>query len=413
MFRNSTKPNAGRWIATIGVTAAAVGLSSSFALAAPAESAAAAKPLVVKADGLFDGTQFQNGKYAVLIKGNKIVKVAPADQISGAGARVIDVPGGMILPGFIDMHTHHILNGVPPQRILEHGVTTARDLGGPTTTPTIPNKPYQLGQFYSGPILQAPGGYPNIVFPGSGVEVETVAQARAKVAELAAKGATVITVSLEPGGEYGAPWWWHVPDPQPRWPTLSDELLNAIVTKAHAIGLPVSAYLGDDAGAKRALAADVDEWAHSPCLALSKDTVADAGARHIAIDGTIDTEVKCEAALDNAAALVAAGAKLFYATDMGHPDIPHGADAQEIHMGIHVGFHNGKDYIAGLTDALASATSKAGEYLGVPKLGRIVAGAPADIIVTGADVRAVFKELEYPRVVIKDGNVVIRRSAGQ
>ena len=65
----------------------------------------------------------------------------------------------------------------------------------------------------------------------------------------------------------------------------------------------------------------------------------------MAIDGTIDTEVQCAGVHDNAAEFLSrAGAKLFYSTDMGHPDIPHGIDAQEIHMGLHVGFHSGKDY---------------------------------------------------------------------
>jgi imidazolonepropionase-like amidohydrolase len=150
-----------------------------------------------------------------------------------------------------------------------------------------------------------------------------------------------------------------------------------------------------------------------PCGFLSPTVIAKAGEKKIAIDGTIDTSVQCTYVHDNAADLVAAGARLFYATDMGHPDIPHGIDAQEIHMGLHVGFHNGKDYPTSLAAALASATSKGGKYLGVPLLGQIVPGAPADIIVTGSNVLEKFKELEFPRVVIKSGWVVIERKAGQ
>lgn len=98
---------------------------------------------------------------------------------------------------------------------------------------------------------------------------------------------------------------------------------------------------------------------------------------------------------------------------MGHPDIPHGIDAQEIHIGLHVGFHNGQDYGTALAQALASATSQAGEYLGLAPLGQIVPGAPADLIVIGSDVHANFKELEYPRVVISGGQVVIERAQGE
>jgi hypothetical protein len=321
------------------------------------------------------------------------------------------------------MHTHHLINAVPPLRMLEHGVTTARDLGSAEPlTPATTNKPYRLRQFLSGPILQAPGGYPNVVFPGSGVEVAGVDNVRAKVDSLVAQGASVIAVSLELGGEFGAPWGWHeASSPPGKWATLSDDELNAIVDQAHnKHNVRVTAYLGNSASARRALKAGVDEWAHSPCDTLDGDVIADAGtlplydgSKGIAIDGTIDTEIKCTGALDNAAALVKAGAKLFYSTDMGHPDIPHGIDAQEIHMGIHVGLDNKEDFLTSLTQALARATSEGGKYLGLEPLGQIVPGAPADLIVIGSDVRVNFKELEFPRLVVKGGLVVIERAKGE
>jgi imidazolonepropionase-like amidohydrolase len=375
-------------------------------------NAATPQPLVIQADVLFDGTQFLSGQ-AVLVENGIIAKVAPANQINVAGARVEKVPGGTILPGFIDMHTHHILNAVPPRRMLEHGVTTARDLGGPAKPVQI-NRPYQLRQFTSGLILSAVGGYPNVVFPGSGVEVKGTAQARAAVDKQIAGGASVIAVSLERGGEYGAPWHWHVPASTPPWPVLTDAELDAIVDQAHNVHhVRVVAYLGNDQGAQRALAAGIEEWAHMPCNRLTPGTIAAVGAAGVAIDGTIDTEVECRGVHENAADLVAAGAKLFYATDMGHPDIPHGIDAQEIHMGTHAGLDNGKPWVDSITQALASATSQAGDYLGLTPLVRIKKGAPADLIVIGSDPRANFKELEYPRLVVKDGLVVIKRAKGE
>lgn len=371
--------------------------------------------LVLRAKTLFDGTKILDGPFAVRIENGIIVKVGRTKQVDTTGARVLNVPGGTILPGFIDMHTHHLINRVPPRRMLEHGVTTARDLGSaePITAAST-NKPFQLRQFFSGPILQAPNGYPNVVFPGSGVEIAGEAAVRAKVDSLVRQGATVIAVSLEKGGEFGAPWGWHEATVPPPWATLTDDELKWIVDQAHNVNhVRVTAYLGDDESAQRALAAGVDEWAHSPCEPLSATVIAAAGSKGIAVDGTIDTEIKCEGALDNAASLVGAGAKLFYSTDMGHPDIPHGIDAQEIHMALHVGFHNGKDFLTALTLALASATSEAGKYLGLEPLGQIVPGAPGDVIVIGGDVRSVFKELEFPRVVVKDGLLVIKRAKGE
>ena len=99
---------------------------------------------------------------------------------------------------------------------------------------------------------------------------------------------------------------------------------------------------------------------------------------------------------------------------MGHLDIPHGIDANEIHMHLHAGLHNnGFDFPAALRDALKAATSAPAIYLGLAPLGTIAINAPADIVVINGDVRASFKELETPRLVVKNGYVVINRPAGE
>jgi imidazolonepropionase-like amidohydrolase len=113
------------------------------------------QPLIISTGAIFDGTKFIEGNNAVLVQNGKIKQVGPANTLKVKNARVVNIPGGMILPGFIDMHTHHVINQVPPRRMLEHGVTTARDLGSAEPlTPASTNKPYQLRQFLSGPILR-------------------------------------------------------------------------------------------------------------------------------------------------------------------------------------------------------------------------------------------------------------------
>ena len=374
-----------------------------------------APALIIRAGAIFDGTTFIEGEHDVLIQKGKIAQIGPINTIKKDDVRVVKIPGGTILPGFIDMHTHHLLNKVPPLRMLEHGVTTARDLGSPEpiTGAVIDKKPYQLRQYFSGPILQAPGGYPNVAFSGSGVEVSGDSIVRAKVDALATQGASVIAVSIDDGLETGAPWHWHNPSTPPPWPTLSDADLLSIVDQAHKKGLKVTAYFGNDAGAQRALAASVDEWAHMPCELLTGSVIAEAGIKQIAIDTTIDTFVECPGVHENAHHLAAAGARLFYGTDMGHLDIPHSIDSNEIHMLLRTGFQNGLDYGQSLTKALITATSAPANYLGLAPLGQIATNAPADIVVINGDVRASFKELEYPRLVIKNGYVVINRIAGE
>ena len=374
-----------------------------------------AQTLIIRAGAIFNGTFFEDGEHDILIKKGKITKIGPINTIRVNGARVIKIPEGTILPGFIDMHTHHLINNVPPLRILQHGVTTARDLGSaePITGAVIDKKPYQLRQFYSGPILQASGGYPNVAFPGSGVVVSGNSDVRAKVDALVTQGASVIAVSLDDGLETGAPWHWHMPASPPPWPTLSDADLLSIVDQAHKKGLKVTAYFGNDAGAQRALTAGVDEWAHMPCELLTGSVIAEAGSKKIAIDTTIDTFVQCPGVHENSDLLLGAGAQLFYGTDMGHLDIPHGIDSNEIHMLLHAGFHNGLGYVPSLTKALIAATSAPAAYLGLAPLGTIALNAPADIVVIGGNVRDNFKALEYPTLVVKNGYVVINRLAGE
>ncbi len=76
----------------------------------------------------------ENG--TLIVKGNRIWKVGPADAVTvPQKARVFDVTGKTIIPGFIDVHAHlpNSSNGISPQQSwpyfanLAYGVTTAHD----------------------------------------------------------------------------------------------------------------------------------------------------------------------------------------------------------------------------------------------------------------------------------------------
>ncbi len=392
------------------------------------------KEIVLQADTLFDGTKIYTGAgpYAVRVGSNgKITQVGLATQVRTEGAKVKYYKGGTILPTFIDAHTHHLLNGVPALRLLEHGVTTARDLGSPEPIKAATTgKTYDLRQFMSGPILSKAGGYPNNVFPGAGVDISNAEDAKTVVDRLVTEGASVISVSLEGGGESGAPWMKHDPVPASGWPVMSGEELDAIVAEAHKKGVKVAAYIGNQAGADMALLHKVDEWAHMPCNLLTPQTFKDAADAGVVIDGTLDTEVACEGVLEhgNAIAFLKAGGKLLYATDNGHTDIPNGADAEEIHHIFHAEMINAivnkgmtpppasmEVIVDAVTVALTAATSAPAKYLLGDKtlLGQLVPGAPADVMVIGSNVMQNFKELEYPRIVMKGGQIVIQRTAGE
>jgi imidazolonepropionase-like amidohydrolase len=358
---------------------------------------------VIAADRVFDGTRVLE-HHAVAVSGDRIAAVAPADRLRGPGPLIRFA--GTVLPGFIDLHGHPLLGQVPPETILRHGITTVRDTGGPLVAPSGGDG--RLRVLGAGPILTAPGGYPIPVFgPGVGVEVPDIQTARTAVGQLVAGGAALIKIALDPGGSPGAPWSGHQLGSPPPWPIPSLEVVRAIVEEAHAHGRIVSVHLSGPQGAELALDAGVDEWAHVPCEPISPELVARAAAAGVRVVSTLDTLSHCAGAADNASQLVQAGIRLLYGTDLAHPDVPWGIDAQELQLMLQAAH-------GALTppEVLSAATARAGEHLGLAPLGQLVEGAPADLIGVRGNPLEQFKLLEYPDLVVSGGATIVEPIEG-
>jgi imidazolonepropionase-like amidohydrolase len=353
---------------------------------------------VITADRVFDGTRVLED-HAVAVWGDRIAAVAPAGHLSGPGQLIRFA--GTLLPGFIDLHGHPLLGQVPPGKLLRHGITTIRDTGGPLVAPSGGDG--RLRVLGAGPILTAPGGYPIPVFGlGAGREVPDVQAARRAVGRLVDGGAALIKIALDSGGSPGAPWSVHQPGSPPPWPIPSLELVRAIVGEAHAHGRIVAAHLSGPEGARLALDAGVDEWAHVPCDPISPELIARAAAAGVRVVSTLDTQSHCAGVAGNASQLIEAGIRLLYGTDLAHPDVPWGIDAQELQLMLHVGH-------GALTppEVLSAATARAGEHLGLAPLGRLVEGAPADLIGVRGNPLDQFKLLEYPDLVVSGGATIV------
>ncbi len=387
-----------------------------------ADSSSPNKILLLHATQVFDGEKMLNNT-SILIENGIIKEVAPRDSfkaIDTSAINIIDLGNATLLPGFIELHAHVNYRQVPTDIVLQHGITTVRDLGGAIHFPRGGNGKLRL--LSAGPILTVENGYPiNKMGKGShALAIRSEAHAKQIVQRLIENGAVIIKIALEAGGEVGAPWssahHHHQNQHSPAsshhsptnthhvasattWPMLSETIVKAIVSEAHKLGIKVTAHVGEQQGVKIALNAGVDEWAHMPCAVIPKALLAQAVAQKVNIVTTLDTLSKCTGIAHNTTALAELGANFLYGAEIAHPDIPWGIDAQEL---MSIQQHTQLSFI----EVLKTATSKAGKYLNIPLLGQLKANAPADIIAVKGELAHSFKKLEYPQLVISGGHII-------
>lgn len=380
--------------------------------------------ILLHAARVFDGSNIRTDTSVLVING-QVAQIGTRESFKSSNAKVIDLGDATILPGFIELHAHLSFQNVPADTVLKHGITTILDVGGPV------HKPYggngNLRVLTSGPIITAPNGYPIPMLGKTNIatEASTEKEARETVRDLINGGAVVIKVALEPGGEAGAPWssgHGHAhghghhdqrsvehahAHPKPAhnalkqaWPLLPENIVKAIVDEAHKNNRKVTAHIAEATGARIAINAGIDEWAHVPCDIIPESLLKKAVEQNVKIVTTLDTLSKCSGVAHNAGIWAALGGEFLYGAEIAHPDIPWGIDAQEL-------IYMRQMAKMGLIDVLRAATSKAGQHLNFPLLGTLQPGAPADIIAVRGDPTHNLKILEYPDLVISGGKIVI------
>lgn len=373
--------------------------------------------------------------HTVLVRGDRIVAVAPAEQIDTSGAVVVDARGRWVMPGLADMHVHtwgkrdlalFLLNGVTSVRDLFGSAEQLRwkeaiakgELDGPTI-------------YASGPIFD--GDPPT--WPGSAV-VTTPDAARAEVRAQQAAGHDWIKV-------YGG---------------LSADVYAAILDEAAKVGMPVAGHVPRAVGIDGVLAAGglrtiehldgyvpfSDPLPEGPLVAATvkagvwncptlvvtdrfgfmDDPDSLAGTRGLELvepamlaqwnprddfrlqKWTPEMFAQARERNQRRRALVGelheAGARLVLGTDTGNPYVVPGfAVIDELELLV----------ASGLTpwQALRTATAAAGELQG-ERFGVLAVGARADLIIVGRDPLAAVGNLADPEVVIVRGEV-FRRDA--
>lgn len=229
--------------------------------------------------------------------------------------------GATLLPGLRDAHVH--LGLIDPYALAAGGIAAADDLGG------VPRRIATLAELsrnhrsglprirYAGAFLTAADGYPggrSWAPPGSWREVRSMDDAQLAVHEQLSAGATLIKVALNSAAG----------------PVFSSQILSSIVIAA--AGRRVVAHAEGPGMAELALAAGVDELAHTPWTQrLSAGVIRDAAAQQSWISTlAIHSGVAREIAVQNLRLFLDQGGRVRYGTDLGNGPLPLGVNAREI-----------------------------------------------------------------------------------
>jgi imidazolonepropionase-like amidohydrolase len=320
---------------------------------------------------------------AVVASGGEVVYAGPA-----WGAPPTDEElqlDGFLMPGYADRHVHIGLSD--PVQVVRGGVTAVRDLAWPAEDIFPLAEASEVPSFRgpliraAGPMLTAPGGYPqgqSWAPTGTALVVRGADDAAGAVAKLADRGATAIKVSLN--AEAG--------------PTVSDAELGAICVAAGELDVPVTVHAQGIGQVERALGAGVAEFAHCPWTHELSDAVIGQMASAARVVSTLDMlsygrdTPELGRALGNLRRFVARGGRVSYGTDLGNGSIPPGIDLRETVLLREAGLE---------MEAILTALAR----------GPLEPGAPADLVGLRRDPFEEIDALADLLLVVREGRVVV------
>jgi len=396
------------------------------------------KRIAIRAGQLIDGKAATPVKNAVIVvEGGKIVSVTPNGAVP-PDAEVIDLSHATVLPGFIDAHTHILLQGdvtaadyeeqllkrsIPYRAILaarnarialEHGFTTLRDLEteGAMYADVDVKMAIARGEvpgarlFVSTRAMAPTGTYPLLGYSWEldlphGVQVvDGVENARLAVREQVAHGADWIKYYSDHG-------YYFTPDGVLHsHVNFTDEEARAIVEEAHRIGHRVASHAIGSDGIAAALRAGVDSIEHGD--GYTDELLDQTVKQHVYWCPTVTVGAyvapgrggswgpMVEAERRAFAKGLQKGVKIVFGTDVGGFPWTEVNEAREFRYYVEYGMTP--------MQAIQTATSSAAELLGwSDKLGTIEPGKLADIVAVANDPLADIGELEHVRFVMKEG----------
>ena len=394
--------------------------------------------VVLHPDRVFDGEAMHDG-WVVVVDGEDIVSAGPeADVQVPPGARIIDLTGMTLLPGFIEGHSHVLLHpynetswtdqvlkesraersvraGVHVVRTLMAGFTTIRDLGseGAGYDDVGIKQAIQKGvivgprMLVAGPAIVATGSYgpkgfhPEVGQPLGANEADGVDDLIRETREQIGYGADFIKVYADyrwgPNGE--------------AMPTFSVEELTRMRETAESSGRPLVAHAGTAVGMRRAIEAGVETIEHGdggtpdvfqamaergvvwyPTLA-AVEAISSYGGWKKGVDpdpGRIANKKDVfQLAMQH-------GVKIGMGGDVGV--YPHGENAWEMELMVEYGMTP--------TAVLQSVTSLNADTFHLADRGRIASGLLADLVAVEGDPSQDISRTRDVQFVMKGGEIV-------
>ena len=400
----------------------------------------APKRIAVRAGKLIDGKSDKPVENAlILVEGDKIVSVTPGGS-APAGTEVIDLSKATVLPGFIDVHTHVLLQGdvtseeydeqllkesIPYRAILaarnaqialSHGFTAMRDLEteGAMYADADVKKAIANGEV-PGPRMQVAtramtptGMYPLLGYSWelkmpTGVEyVDGVDGARKAVREQVMYGADWIKYYSDRRYHFEADGVLH------SMVNFTDEEAKAIVDEAHRLGKKAAAHAIGSDGIAAALRAGVDTIEHGDGLTEAEmDEMARRGiywvptltvGLYVAPGRGGNWQKMADLQRENFSKAMKKGVKIALGTDAGGFDWKKVNQAKEFEYYVQYGMTP--------MQAIRTGTAVAAELLGWSEnSGTVEAGKWADLVAVSGDPLKDITELQRVKFVMKGGAV--------
>ena len=409
-------------------------------LCAQQSPASVPKRIAIRAGRLIDGkSEVPLSNALILVEGGKIVSVTPGGN-APAGVDLIDLSQATVLPGFVDAHTHVLLQGditaedydkqllkqsIPYRAILaarnaqialSHGFTVLRDLEteGAMYADVDVKKAINNGEI-PGPHMQVatramtptgmygPLGYSWEIRIPQGVQyVDGVEEIRKAVREQIMYGADWIKYYSDHGYFYGPDGVLH------SHVNFTEEEARAIVEETHRIGKKVAAHAIGSDGIAAALRAGVDTIEHGDGLIEPQmEEMARRGIYWVPTiivgayvapgrQGNWPKMVDTEKAAFQLA--LKKNVKIVLGTDAGGFDWRDLNEAKEFEYYVNYGMTP--------MQAIRSATTSAAELLGwSDKMGTIEAGKWADLVAVSGDPLKDITELQRVKFVMKSGAI--------